>query len=149
MKLTSSAFDAGRPIPKRHTGEGEDVSPSLAFQAPSSTRELCLECDDPDAPKERPFVHWLVAGIPGDARSLPESVEGLVFGRNDFGKEKWGGPMPPKGHGVHHYHFRLHALNAPSGLAKGFTQDELRDAIRGKVIESAELVGTYERRADG
>lgn len=145
MKLTSNAFDAGSRIPKRYTGEGEDVSPALAFDPPSGAVELCLECDDPDAPRARPWVHWLVAGLPGNASSLAEDVKGLVEGRNDFGNDGWGGPMPPPGHGVHHYHFRLHALDAPSGLEQGFTQDDLRRAIDGKVVATAELMGTYER----
>jgi Raf kinase inhibitor-like YbhB/YbcL family protein len=147
MKLTSSSFDAGQAIPRGFTGEGEDVSPALAFDPPAGARELVLECDDPDAPRDRPWVHWLVAAIPGDATSLKKGATGaLVFGRNDFGNDGWGGPMPPPGHGVHHYHFRLHALDAPSGVGKGFTQDELRHAIAGKVLATAELVGTYERR---
>jgi Raf kinase inhibitor-like YbhB/YbcL family protein len=146
MKLKSSAFEEGDPIPRKHAGEGEDVSPALSFDPPDGARELLLEVDDPDAPREKPWVHWLVAGIPGDATSLPEGAkDGLVMGRNDWGRTSWGGPMPPPRHGVHHYYFRVHALRAPSGLEHGFTQDELRAAIKGKVLETAQLMGTYER----
>jgi phosphatidylethanolamine-binding protein (PEBP) family uncharacterized protein len=49
--LQSSAFENGEPIPRRHTCDGEDVSPLLAWSgAPQGTRSLALVVDDPDAP---------------------------------------------------------------------------------------------------
>jgi phosphatidylethanolamine-binding protein (PEBP) family uncharacterized protein len=55
--------------------------------------------------------------------------------------------MPPEGHGRHRYFFRLHALDTELAVPPGATRDELLRAIQGHVIESAELVGTYERGA--
>ena len=34
MQLTSTAFEDGGPIPTKHTGEGEDVSPVLHWTNP-------------------------------------------------------------------------------------------------------------------
>ena len=52
MELHSSAFAPQGNIPRRHTCEGEDTSPPLAWShAPPGTRSLVLIVDDPDAPK--------------------------------------------------------------------------------------------------
>jgi len=147
MKITSSAFTAGGPIPRRYTGEGEDVSPPLAWDAvPDGTKEFALICDDPDAPLPEPWVHWVVYRIPPDVRSLPEGDIGdAVEGRNSWGRIGYGGPMPPPGHGVHHYHFRLYALDAPLHLKPGTTKEDLLAAMAGHVLAEAEVVGTYRR----
>lgn len=147
MKIESPAFKADDRIPKKHTGEGEDASPPLSWGgAPAGTKEFALICDDPDAPTPKPWVHWVVWGIPGDAEGLREGAQKGVQGKNDFGRTGYGGPMPPPGHGVHHYHFQLYALGAPVDLAPGATKEELLAAMKGRVLAEAELVGTYERK---
>lgn len=148
MTIRSSAFGPGERIPIQHTGEGADVSPALTWgSVPAGTRELVLICEDPDAPRPQPWVHWLVAGIPPTQDGLAEG-EGadLVQGTTDFGDACWGGPMPPRGHGVHRYFFKLHALKRPTGLHPGFSKADLLEAMRGQVLAEAELIGTYERR---
>ncbi|WP_297068185.1 YbhB/YbcL family Raf kinase inhibitor-like protein, partial [Thermococcus sp.] len=70
----------------------------------------------------------------------------LLQGRNDFGRVGYGGPCPPKGHGVHHYHFKVYALNIELNLKPGSTRAELEEAIRGHVIQWGEVVGLYERK---
>lgn len=150
MQLRSPAFEPGGAIPSRHTGEGEDVSPPLEWQdPPEGTRSFAIVCHDPDAPLVKPgtygFVHWVLTGIPGAARSLPEGVEGYTPGRNDFDREGYGGPMPPEGHGRHHYFFWLLALNADPKLEAGLTMWQLLEKIEPQVIGMNRLVGTYER----
>jgi len=66
-------------------------------------------------------------------------------GRNDFGDLGWGGPQPPRGHGTHHYEFRLHALDGPLGLSPGATKAQVESAMRGHVLAEARLMGTYRR----
>lgn len=148
IQLSSDAFEAGGPIPKKHTGEGADVSPPLDWTGlPEGTRELALICDDPDAPRPRPWVHWVVYGIPADLTGLPEGgAQGVIEGENDFGRTGYGGPMPPRGHGVHHYRFRIYALDTELDAAAGLTREQLLAAMEGHVISEGELVGTYERR---
>lgn len=150
MQLTSPAFEAGGDIPARHTGEGEDVSPPLAWsQVPDGTRSFALVCHDPDAPLVKPgvygFVHWVLYGIPGSARSLPQGVAEHTAGRNDFGNPGYGGPMPPPGHGRHHYFFWLLALDAAPALPPGLTLWELLERIEPHVIGMNRLVGCYQR----
>ena len=150
MKLTSSAFDDGGAIPTRHTGEGEDVSPALAFtDVPEGTRSFALICHDPDAPLVKPgaygFVHWVLYGIPGETRELPEGTGDFVHGVNDFGKQGYGGPMPPEGHGSHHYFFWLLALDSAPSLDAGLAMWELLRDIEPHVIGMNRLMGTYKR----
>lgn len=148
LKIESSAFSANSPIPKKYTGEGQDVSPPLSWSgAPDGTAELVLICDDPDAPTPEPWVHWVAYKIPGNASGLPEGDAGsAVEGVNDFGKTEYGGPMPPPGHGTHHYHFKLYALGEPLALNQpGAKKSEALNAMQGNILEEAELIGTYER----
>ena len=148
MTLTSSAFDRGEPIPTKHTGEGEDVSPALSWRGqPDGTRSYALICHDPDAPLVKPgtygFVHWALYGIPGDVTELSEGVSEYVQGANDFGAAGYGGPMPPEGHGTHHYFFWLLALDSEPDLEPGLTMWELLGKIEPSVIAMNRLVGTY------
>ena len=147
LLLSSPAFEQDGAIPRKYTGEGEDVSPPLQWTGvPPDACELALICDDPDAPMAEPFVHWVVYGIPADMSGLAQgSAGGAREGRTSFGGNGYGGPMPPPGHGTHHYHFRLYALDAGPDLKPGASKDELIKAMKGHVLEQAELVGTYER----
>lgn len=151
LGLKSPSFEPNQNIPVRHTADGQNLSPPLTWEAPPrGTRSLALLCEDPDAPTPTPFVHWLVANMdPGQSgRMLSEGVSlisGAVLGKTGFGQTGFGGPEPPRGDGSHHYHFILFALDSPLPLAEGFTRDELLRAMKGHVLGSSELVGTYRR----
>ncbi|HEX7038173.1 MAG TPA: YbhB/YbcL family Raf kinase inhibitor-like protein [Pseudomonadales bacterium] len=150
MQLTSSAFRTGGAIPRKHTGEGDDVSPPLAWSgAPEKTRSFALVCHDPDAPLVTPghygFVHWVLYNIPASVKELPEAVDAYTSGRNDFGKTGYGGPMPPEGHGTHHYFFWLLALDKELDLPAGLTLWELLEKVEPNVVGMNRLVGTYQR----
>ena len=150
MRVTSSAFDDGGSIPTKHTGEGEDTSPALNWsEVPEGTRSFAVICHDPDAPVVSAggygFVHWVLYNIPGTAASLPEGSTDFASGPNGFGKPGYGGPMPPNGHGTHHYFFWLLALDADPELEPGLTLWELLEKIEPNVIAMNRLVGTYSR----
>jgi len=55
------------------------------------------------------------------------------------------GPAPPKGHGTHHYHFKLYALDARLDLPPQADKRALAAAMGGHILAQGELVGTYER----
>jgi len=147
--LTSPAFAAGQPIPKRYTCDGENVSPPLAWSgAPAAAKSFVLIVDDPDAPGGT-FTHWLVFNLPPTAKSLPEGVKpsalpaGAAEGVNGFGKADYGGPCPPKGR--HRYVHQLFALDTRlNGLTQP-TRKELDAALQGHVLARAMLIGTYQR----
>jgi Raf kinase inhibitor-like YbhB/YbcL family protein len=147
IEVSSPAFEAGATIPKKHTGEGPDVSPPLRWSGlPQGTKEIAIICDDPDAPSQKPFVHWVLYKIPADLRGLPEGgTEGALEGKNDFGGRGYDGCMPPRGHGVHHYHFKVYALDTKLDAPAGMSKDELLAAMEGRILDQGELIGTYER----
>jgi Raf kinase inhibitor-like YbhB/YbcL family protein len=145
LTVESPAFPPNRPIPPRHAG-AKGRSPALRWpRPPQGTRELVLLVEDPDAPTAKPFVHWIVAGLPPDTIELAESASAPVQGKNDMGSVGYYGPEPPHGHGVHHYHFQLFALDQPLGLRAPFDRDRLLEAMRGHILTWGELVGTFER----
>jgi Raf kinase inhibitor-like YbhB/YbcL family protein len=156
MKIASPAFTGGAAIPRRFTSEGPDVSPELRCDAvPPAAKALAIIVDDPDAPRPEPWVHWVIFNLPADLKALPEGVAkdakpaqpaGAIQGRNTWGTVGYRGPEPPKGHGVHHYHFKLYALDAMLDPKPGLDKDGLLAAMRGHIVAEAELVGTYERK---
>ena len=145
LKITSSAFAAHGPIPERHTGDGEDVSPALAWTgAPAGTQAFAVVMHDPDAPLVDGFTHWVLYGIPGDETGLPEGSGDFLKGTNSLGNSGYFGPAPPPGHGPHHYYFWVYALNADPELPAGLDRRTLLDRIEDHVIEQARVVGIYE-----
>lgn len=150
LDLTSPAFEHGKPIPTRHSCDGEDVSPGLVWSGvPDSAVSLVLICDDPDAPGGT-FDHWVVYNLPPDIEGLSESIaHGAEFeaggnqGVNDFGKIGYGGPCPPSG--THRYYFTLYAVDGTLYFAGPPSKQEVLDAMDGKVVEKAQLMGTYTR----
>jgi Raf kinase inhibitor-like YbhB/YbcL family protein len=147
IQVLSPAFEPGNTIPEKYTGEGRDVSPPLRWTGlPEETKEIALICDDPDAPTPEPFVHWVVYKIPADREGLPEGdTLGALEGKNDFGGTGYGDCMPHRGHGVHHYYFKVYALDAELEAAAGLTKGQLLEAMEGHILAEGELVGTYER----
>lgn len=150
--LESPAFKNGEPIPDRYARKGDNVSPPLRWSgAPPGTLSFALFVEDPDAPSGT-FRHWALYNIAGERDHLPEGAdadekEHFGHGVNDFGNPRYDGPQPPKGHGVHHYHFRLAALDVPNlNLPLTASIDDIWKAVRPHVIAEAELVGTYETR---
>jgi Raf kinase inhibitor-like YbhB/YbcL family protein len=154
--LHSPAFSPGTTIPRRHTGDGEDLSPPLSWSGlPPETRELALIVDDPDAPTPQPWVHWVISKISPLEQGIAEGVHvkpapsfpaGALQGKNSWGTVGYRGPAPPKGHGVHHYHFRLYVLDAPLGVTAGLDKPGLLKAMQGHILAESELVGTYQRK---
>jgi Raf kinase inhibitor-like YbhB/YbcL family protein len=150
FKLMSSAFPEGGTIPKLHTCEGADLSPALEWSgAPANTKGFALIVDDPDAPAGT-WNHWLLWDIPASTHSLAQGFKPGQTGEsgtNDFGKVGYGGPCPPKGHGLHRYFFKLYALDTESlDLRAGAKRVDLDRALRNHTVAEAQYMGRYERR---
>jgi Raf kinase inhibitor-like YbhB/YbcL family protein len=156
IAVTSSALDADGKIDDRYSAYFDDQVPGLAWSAVIEAQAYVLIVEDPDAPMDQPFVHWLLWNIPGKATEIapglerteyPKALEGAVQGLNSAGAVGWHGTKPPEGHGVHHYHFQLFALAEPLDLPPKTTLQELVDVLKGNAIASGEVVGLYKRKA--
>lgn len=151
MELRSKVFGPNEKIPDLHARDGSDASPPLSWSdLPEDTKSLALIVEDPDAPRG-PFTHWVIWDIPITNSGLPENVshagdftDGTRQGDNDFGESGYGGPRPPKGE-THRYVFKLFAIDERLELEEGATKDQLLEAMRGHVLDQAELVGCYGR----
>jgi len=143
MKLTSPAFENNKYIPKKYSGEGEDVNPPLVIEnIPQDSKSLALIVDDPDAPMGT-WVHWVVYDIPIISRIDEKTVPGKQ-GVNDFRRKDYGGPYPPSG--THRYFFKVYALDKKElGLKESSNKGALEKAMEGHVLGKAELVGLYKR----
>jgi Raf kinase inhibitor-like YbhB/YbcL family protein len=147
LNLTSDAFQNGQPIPIQYTCDGADQAPALHWgEPPEGTKSFALVIDDPDAPSGT-FRHWGVYNIPSSARSIGGVQRVGTEVTNDFGKPGYGGPCPPKGHGQHHYHFKLFALGIDRlDVGPGAKVVDVENAAQKNALAQGELVGTYERK---
>jgi Raf kinase inhibitor-like YbhB/YbcL family protein len=154
LTITSSAFSQNGEIPAKYTCDGKDVSPPLVWSGlPAGTKSLALVVDDPDAPDpaapKMTWVHWVLYNIPPGASGLPEGVKpgelpkGTKEGLNDWKRTGYGGPCPPIGR--HRYFHKLYALDVVLSELGRATKQDLERAMKGHVLVSTDLVGTYKR----
>ena len=152
FELLSTAIETDGAIDLRHTAYGDNLSPPLHWTRVAGAGAYAIILEDPDAPMEKPFVHWLIWNIPGSLDALPEGVpntdhlvtpQGAVQGKNDNGSFGYFGPRPPAGTGVHHYHIQIFALDGPLTLKSDADIRALVDAMKGRVLAQSELIGTY------
>jgi Raf kinase inhibitor-like YbhB/YbcL family protein len=151
LKLTSPGFANNGAIPDKYSKDGGNISPPLKWtDASQKTKSLALIVDDPDAPSGL-FVHWVVYGIASDTTKLDEGQpvtgtlpNGVRQGRNGFGDLGYGGPQPPSG--THRYFFHLYGLDTELDLPAGSSRQELDRAMKGHILEQAELMGRFQHR---
>lgn len=152
LELRSPAFEDGGEIPVKYTGDGRNLSPPLEWSAvPEGTRSLVALMEDPDAPRGT-FRHWALYDIAPTRTQLPEGIgdggtaEPPHQGVNDFGHARYDGPAPPRGHGLHHYHFRIAALDVDRlPVPASAKVADVWQAAKAHVLDQAEMVGTYQR----
>lgn len=154
MIINSPSFMHDRMIPARHTCDGLDISPPLAWSGvPLGVKSLALIVDDPDAPDPAApktiWVHWVLYNIPPNASSLTEGVTvkalpaGTLQGINDWRRIGYGGPCPPIG--KHRYFFKLYALDTTLPDLRNPSKAALKKAMQNHVLAQAELIGLYQR----
>jgi len=152
MKITSSAFEEGKPIPAKYSCDGKDVSPPLRWTGvPSTAKTLALTVDDPDAPVGDWF-HWIVYNLPVSTTELTEGLpkfENLPKGgkqaMNDFKRLGYGGPCPPVGK-PHRYFFKLYALDVQFNLPANTDGKQFMNALTNHVVAQTGIMGTYQRK---
>lgn len=147
VMVTSPSFVDRGMLPQRCTLDGGSEAPTLQWSGgPSATASWVVLCEDPDAPLSEPFVHWLVYDVPADVCSLDgATAQGFKQGNNSLLQRGFTGAAPPPGHGLHHYHFQVIALNVELALEDGAGRDAVVAAMQGHVLAWGELVGVYAR----
>jgi Raf kinase inhibitor-like YbhB/YbcL family protein len=155
LTVTAPSFAPNAPIPPEHSAYEQNVSPALAWSdVPKQAKSLVLMVEDADATSPKPFVHWLMANMPPTVTALPTGLPdterpaplgNALQGANHMSQIGWFGPKPPAGEPPHHYHFQVFALDTTLQLPSGFNRQALLDAMRGHVLASGEVVGTFQR----
>lgn len=143
--LSSPAFANGETIPTVHTCSGDGISPELTWnEPPAGTKSFALIMDDPDASG---FTHWIIYNIPADRRGLAEDIEtgreledGIFQGLNGVAVFGYMGSCPPA---LHHYSFRLYALDTLLDMNQGAGKMLLVPAMEGHILAQSELIGTF------
>lgn len=155
LKLTSKSFKPDSAIPVKYTCDATtQVFPELSWNAADKAyKSFVIVMDDPDAVPVVGYVweHWLVYDIPAGTSSIGEGSStlgplptGTKRGLTSFGDTAYGGPCPPPGQ-LHHYHFKIYGLDvATAGLPSGSDRKQVMAAIKGHIMDSAELIGTYQ-----
>ncbi len=161
LELSSPDFADGRRIADEQVFNGfgchgGNVSPALRWSGePAGTKGFAITMFDPDAPTGSGWWHWVVFDLPAPVHELPAGAgdpgsgsmpAGAVQSRTDFGKPGYGGPCPPKGHGVHHYQLTLYALDTPRlPLDEHAPAAMVAYYLNQHVLAKASLTGLYSR----
>jgi len=149
MKLSSTAFNRGDPLPRKYAKEHGNVSPPLSFaEVPDGAKSIALIMNDPDAPSGT-FTHWVTFNLPAELRELRENEipAGAILGKNDYGDVGYGGPRPPSG--IHRYFFHAYALDTKLKLPAGASASDVEQALETHVLENAELMGRFSAERSG
>lgn len=143
LTIKSFAFNNNGFIPSKYTCDGSNINPDLMIDdIPENTKSLAIIVDDPDAPTGT-FCHWVMWDI-SPKKIIKENSSPGIQGRNSMRENKYSGPCPPSG--IHHYHFKVYALNTKfSSLSPNTDRKGLLNAMEGHVISSGDLVGLYQR----
>jgi Raf kinase inhibitor-like YbhB/YbcL family protein len=159
ISVRSSAFAEGAPMPVQYSEDGSGDFPPIQWtNVPDGTKSFVLVVEDPDIPKATPFVHGIFYNIPADVMEIATSdvvggkpapllvSKGVKMGTNTLFKAEYLSPTPPPGHGPHHYHFELLALDKMLDFDKEPTLADIRKEIENHVFAFGILIGVYERK---
>lgn len=154
LRVASSAFQNGGKMPKRHTADGEGISPPLAWSGvPQGAASLILIVEDADSPTPQPLVHAIAYDLPPQDGTLEEGAlsggsaagRSRGMGRNSYWRARYLPPDPPPGHGPHRYAFQLFAFDKRPALSGAPGRRDVTKALRGHVLAAGSLIGIYER----
>ncbi len=143
MTIESDVFVNNGKIPVLYTCNGGGTQPPLKISdVPQKVKSLALIVDDPDAPNGD-FVHWVVWNLSPKTLTIEKSIvpEGAVEGYTSLNKSGFVPPCPPSG--VHHYNFKLYALDAILSIPNSSNKSDLIKAMDKHIVDSATLVGLY------
>ena len=143
MKIESSVFTNNGNIPMEYTCYGNRESiPLTVSNILEEAESLAFIVDDPDAPGGD-FVHWVLWNIDPKI-SMIESKNvpvGAKEGYTSLNKPGWVAPCPPSG--IHHYYFKLYALDTILSIPESSNKKNLISAMEGHILGSTILVGLY------
>lgn len=153
MKISSEGIVNGKILDKygKRGTQQKFGMPTLSMplkieDSPKGTVSYAIIFDDPDSVPVCGYIwnHWLVANLQKTILKENESETSFDFvqGKNSWNDNSYGGPCPPDR--PHNYRFRVFALSSLLNLRGDFSLNQLEEAIKGKVLDTAELYGIYD-----
>ena len=135
---------------------GKNESPQLSWKnAPEGTKSFAITMYDPDAPTGSGWWHWVVFDIPTSTTDLVSNAgdiklnltpEGTIQSITNYGAQGYGGPCPPKGHGLHQYIITVYALKTDTlGLDKNTNPAIVGYYLWNNTLAKASIVSYYKR----
>jgi Raf kinase inhibitor-like YbhB/YbcL family protein len=154
ITVTSPAFTNNGALPKSHTCDGPGTAPVIEWRdLPAQTTSVAVVADDPEA-SDKPFVHWIVIGLPPRPGSVPSTAKNVHELDNTSGARGWTAPCPPPGE-THHYRFTVYALRdyvcageADDIRVPSCSPPAAPDALKliaANAVATGTLIGTYRR----
>ena len=143
LTVRSSAFKNNGFIPSKYTSDGLNINPEIIINdIPEDAKSLAIIMDVPYA-SNGIFCNWVMWDIPPESIIKENSKPGIQ-GKNSRRENKYKGPYPLSG--IHHYHFRVYALDTELGsLSINTDREGLLSAMEGHIISTGNLMGLYER----
>ena len=155
--LQSKDFSDNALLDKKFAGDnknnpactGENISPELNWSAvPAGTRSLALLVIDPVGAKGLGVTHMVAYNIATERNAFAQDEltqgKGYTGGKNTPGTDRYYGPCPPAGSGLHHYNFVLIATDLPAGqLEAGLTQTQLLSQLKGHTLGAASTIARF------
>ena len=145
--------------------KGLDISPGISWKAVPKAKSYVLIVEDPDAPIQNGFVHWILQNIPSNITSIPELQQQkekifylkkgrIIQGLNSWGRYSYGGPCPPPDGKIHHYYFKIFALDTcieygtdcKQKDCMGVTRDTLQILMNNHIIAYDERCKIYQNK---
>ncbi|MBC7451514.1 MAG: YbhB/YbcL family Raf kinase inhibitor-like protein [Cytophagales bacterium] len=148
LVVTSPVFTDSSFIPAKYTCDGEGINPPLVIDSlPDETVSIVVIVEDPDVIVT--YDHWVVFNIkPGKMedyrKTIAENSKPGQEGQNGSGDIGYKGSCPRKG--IHHYHYKVYALNSMLDLNEGTTKALVEAGMRGHILAYGELIGLYKRK---
>ena len=146
MKVTSSGIKGGKIAKKYGYNHGNTSIPLKVTKIPKKAKYLAIYMRDLDVV----WDHWLAADIKKGKSSATSKkiVAGasdkwaskMVQGITGAGITKYEGPHPPV---PHTYAITVYALKSKTNLPAGFTYNQFKSAIKGKVVKQCTIKGKY------
>ena len=157
FKISTTAFNNGDILPMEqvlnaHGCTGGNISPDLKWEnAPDNTKEFALIVHDPDAPVLNGWYHWIVLNIPNYVLSFEKGIKitnPMVEAPTSFTDVNgYGGACPPIGHGIHHYHFTIYALDVEKlDIKKDTKPTEVEKLVQEHTLAKSTITGLFERK---
>lgn len=136
---------------------GDNESPQLSWKnAPKGTQSFAITMYDPDAPTGSGWWHWVVFDIPATTSALPKNFgntnlnfapKEAIQSITDYGSKGFGGPCPPKGHGLHQYIITIYALKTKTlGLDENTNPAVVGYYLWNNTLAKASIVTYYQRK---